>query len=106
MNSSLASCLMERWIGKNLRTLSAPILKRISSVVSTGGKATHAGCEASVFGSRADPKVRIRDLLTKPAGKQAEGNLTESTGLGSSPSRQRDRQTQKAGSSSKPPAVF
>src|SRR5215469_8902213 len=26
--------------------------------------------------------VRIRDLLTKPAGKGAEGNLTEPTGIG------------------------
>ena len=34
-----------------------------------------------MVGSCAEPMVRIRDLLTKPAGKGAEGNLTEPTGV-------------------------
>jgi hypothetical protein len=33
-----------------------------------------------VIGSHAEPKVRIRDLLTKPAGIWAESTLTEPTG--------------------------
>jgi len=42
----------------------------------------HAGGEASVGGSGAEPMLRIRDLLTKPVGKQAESHLTEPTGVG------------------------
>jgi len=34
-----------------------------------------------VVGLRADPTHRIRDLLTKPAGKGAESYLTEPTGI-------------------------
>src|SRR5215469_18028072 len=37
----------------------------------------HAGYEDSVGGSCAEPMVRICDLLTKPAGKRAEGKHTE-----------------------------
>jgi hypothetical protein len=55
--------------------------RRISYVASTG-KETHARCEDSVVGSCAEPMVRIRDLLTKPAGKGAESTLTEPTGVG------------------------
>src|SRR5215469_10565064 len=39
---------------------------------------------------------RIRDLLTKSAGKQAESQLTEPTDLGLSSSRVHDRQTRSA----------
>ncbi len=57
-----------------------PVLRK-SSGVSTGRKVSHAGGEASVVGWGADPMVRIRDLLTKPAGKGAESHLTEPTGV-------------------------
>jgi hypothetical protein len=57
------------------------MLEWMSKVISTGGKETHPGGEALVVGSCAEPMVRIRDLLTKPAGKGAESHLTEPTGV-------------------------
>ena len=48
-------------------------------------KAFHEGIMQAVrfqsLDPRAKPKVRIRDLLTKPAGKRAESHLTEPTGV-------------------------
>jgi hypothetical protein len=82
MSNSLASRPMERWIGKESEsTIGTKFWNGCPKESAQVVKHHIHAVRFQWLESCAEPKVRIRDLLTKPAGKRAESTLTEPTGV-------------------------